>query len=281
VLQRNLVQITIISFKVILSRLCGAARALPMALRFLPALALALSVAACAVSSLPNHRDWPDTRPVSLSDWHSPVIVVGVLGGIVKHDDPIRSEVILAEHLRAEFPKSAYVETFENRHREKALHTILTHLDSSGKDTALSEKERREARIILYGHSLGGSAVVQLARELETRGIPVLLTVQVDSVKRPGQPDAVIPANVMRAANFYQPNGMIHGRAEIRAENPSKTTILGNFKFDYKARPIKCPDYPWFERTFAKTHTEIACDPHVWSQVEALIRQQISSLNPY
>jgi hypothetical protein len=33
--------------------------------------------------------------------------------------------------------------------------------------------------------------------------------------------------------------------------------------------------FPWHERAFAKTHTEIACDPQVWSQVEALIRQQI------
>lgn len=215
-----------------------------------------------------------------MSEWHSPVIVIGILGGIVKFDDPIRSEVILADNLRAEFPKGVYVQTFENRHRERALQAILKHLDWRGKGLALSEKEKREARIILYGHSLGGSAVVQLARELHKRGIPVLLTIQVDSVKRPGQPDGVIPSNVLRAANFYQPNGAVHGRSEIRAEDPSKTAILGNFRFDYKEHPVDCPEYPWYERTFAKTHTEIACDPHVWSQVEALIRQQLQPAKP-
>jgi len=205
-----------------------------------------------------------------------PVIVAGFVGGVVKHDDPIRSEVKLANHLRAEFPSGVFVETFENRRREKALHVILAQLGADGSG-ALSENEKRQARIILYGHSWGGAAMVELARELERRGIPVLLTVQVDSVKRFGSNDSVIPPNVARAANFYQPNGMIHGEAEIRAADPAKTKVLGNFRFDYKENPIRCTGpYPWYDRTFAKTHTQIDCDPAVWSRVEALIRQQIS-----
>jgi len=203
-----------------------------------------------------------------------PVIVVGFVGGTVKHDDPIRSEVKLANHLRAEFPSGVFVETFENRHREKALHVILTQLGADRSGT-LSENEKRQARIILYGHSWGGSAMVELARELDRRGIPVLLTVQVDSVKRFGADDSVIPPNVARAANFYQPTGMIHGRAEIHAADPAKTQILGNFRFSYKQNPIHCREYPWYDRAFAKTHTEIDCDPAVWARVEALIRQQI------
>ncbi len=226
---------------------------------------------------MPKRSDWPAVPPFSEIPPHSPVIVVGILGGIVKHDDPIRSEVILADNLRADFPQDVYLETFENRHREKALQAILKHLDAEGKGTALSDNEKRAARIILYGHSLGGSAVVQLARELNQRAIPVLLTIQVDSVKAPGEPDSVIPPNVLRAANFYQSNGLIHGRSEIRAEDPSKTAVLGNFKFDYKAHPIDCPEFLWHERVFTKTHMEIACDPNVWAQVEALIRRQIQS----
>lgn len=193
----------------------------------------------------------------------------------MRHDNPIHGEVILAEHLRAEYPDGVYVETFENRRREKALHAILTQLgaDRSG---LLSDNEKRQARIILYGHSWGGSAMVQLARELDKRGIPVRLTVQVDSVRRFGADDSMIPPNVARAVNFYQPNGMIHGRKEIRAADPAKTQILGNFRFDYKEHPIHCVEYPWYDRAFAKTHTEIECDPAVWSRVEELIRQQIA-----
>lgn len=243
--------------------------------RLSPVLLLALSAAACA-SPVTNRHDWPSVPPVSLTPPpNPPVIVIGFVGGTVKHDNPIRSEVILAEHLRAEYPSGVYVETFENRRREKALHAILTQLgvDRSG---LLSENEKRQARIILYGHSWGGAAMVELARELDKRGIPVLLTVQVDSVRRFGVDDSVIPPNVARAANFYQPNGMIRGREEIRAADSAKTQILGNFRYDYKEHPIRCPEYPWYDRSFAKAHTEIECDPAVWSRVEALIRQQIA-----
>jgi hypothetical protein len=273
----NSVQINIISFIVIFSRLRRSSLAAHSLFRVSPALLCLFSSAACAISPVPKRSDWPAIPPFSEDPPHSPIIVFGIVGGIVKHDDPIRSEVILAESLRADFPRDVYADTFENRHREKALRAILKHLDATGKSTVLSDNERRAARIILYGHSLGGSAVVQLARELNQRGIPVLLTIQVDSVRAPGQHDSVIPANVLRAANFYQPNGLIHGRSEIRAEDPSKTVILGNFKFDYKAHPVDCPEYPWHERVFTKTHMEIACDPNVWAQVEALIRQQIQS----
>ena len=50
-----------------------------------------------------------------------------------------------------------------------------------------------------------------LARALEKDGIPVLLTVQVDSVAKLGKNDTTIPANVAQAANFYQPHGLVHG----------------------------------------------------------------------
>jgi len=121
-------------------------------LRLSQVLLLALSAAACA-SPLANRHDWPSVPPVSLTPHpNPPIIVVGFVGGVVKHDNPIRSEVILAEHLRAEYPSGVYVETFENRRREKALRAILTQLgaDRSG---LLSENEKRQARIILYGHS--------------------------------------------------------------------------------------------------------------------------------
>jgi len=211
----------------------------------------------------------------SLGTPNQPVIVVGLVGGLVKHDDPIRCEVKLAAHIRTEYPAGVYVQTFENRHREEAMHAIFTRLgaDRSG---LVSENQKRQARIILYGHSRGGSAMVEIARELEKHGIPVLLTVQVDGVKCFGADDGVIPPKVARAANFYQRDGMVHGREEIRAADPSKTQILGTFRFDYKEHPIHCPEYPWYNRTLAKTHTEIACRLATWSRAEALIRQRIS-----
>jgi hypothetical protein len=103
----------------------------------------------------------------------------------------------------------------------------------------------------------------------------VALTVQVDSVAKCGENDRVIPANVGEAANFYQSNGLIHGQSKIRAADETRTRILGNFRFDYKEKSIRCKKYPWYDKVFAKYHTEIECDPAVWSQVESLISTEL------
>jgi hypothetical protein len=205
----------------------------------------------------------------------SPAIVIGFIGGFVRHDNPIHSEVQLADRLRQEYPSGVYVEVFENHRGQDAYNKILQLLgaDRSGK---LTTQEKQNARIILYGHSWGASEAVALARKLESDGIPVLLTVQVDSVSKFGQDDGVIPANVAQAANFYQLYGKPHGRAEIRAADPSRTRIIGNFRFDYKAHPVNCyGDYPWWDRYFSKPHTEIECDPQVWNHVDSLIRADL------
>ena len=208
-----------------------------------------------------------------------PAIVIGFVGGFVKHDNRAHSTVQLVEHLRNEHPTGVYVQAFENRHREKAHQEILQRLDLNH-DGALSTEEKRKARIILFGHSWGASAGVSLARKLEKEGIPVLLTIQVDSVSKIGQDDAVIPANVGQAVNFYQPDGIVHGQSQIRAADPDRTEIVGNFRYDYKANPVHCEGYPWFDRVVVKTHTEIECDPKVWNQVEALIYSKLSPEAP-
>jgi hypothetical protein len=118
-----------------------------------------------------------------------------------------------------------------------------------------------------------------LAGELKQDGIPVLLTIQVDSVQKKGQNDRLIPDNVARAINFYQPDGMLHGRPAIVAANPARTQILGNFRYAYKAAPPSCNTYPWYERMFIKTHIAIECDPVLWTRIENLIRDSLGQLD--
>jgi len=205
-----------------------------------------------------------------------PVIVIGFVGGFVKHDNAVHSEVQLAARLREHYPFGVHVEVFENQRREKAHQQILRLLDIDNTGS-LSAQEKQQARIIIYGHSWGASETVTLARELEKDGIPVLLTIQVDSITKREQNDMLIPANVKEAANFYQPNGLLRGRSEILAADTTRTHIIGNFRFDYKAHPVSCPHYPWFGRLFMKSHIEIECDPNVWNQVESLIRSNLPS----
>ena len=203
-----------------------------------------------------------------------PKIVIGFVGGAVHHDDKVHSEVQLADRLAAAYPQGVHVEVFENR-RIAAAHETILHLLGAGPGHKLSDNVKAQADIILYGHSWGGAAAVRLAQLLEKDGLPVLLTAEVDVVSKHGIDDALIPPNVQLAVNYYQPDGLLHGRPEIRAADPTKTKILGNFRFSYKEAPIDCPGYPWYDRVFSKTHMEIECDPRVWMQVEKLIREQL------
>lgn len=201
-------------------------------------------------------------------------ILIGFAGGFVRHDNPRHGPVRLAQRMRQDLPKDAFLQVFENRHRRAAYQTILRLLDSDH-DGTLSEDEKLRARIILFGHSWGASAVVMLSRELDRAGIPVLLTVQVDSVHKPWQDDKVIPDNVAAAVNFYQPHGLVHGRSEITAADDSKTQILGNFQFDYRKEPANCVGASWLEHVLTPSHMQSECDPRLWSQVENLVRQKM------
>lgn len=201
-------------------------------------------------------------------------ILIGFAGGFERHDNPRHGPVQLAQRIRQNLPTGDVIEVFENRHRRAAYKTILRLLDSNH-DGVLSRQERSQARIILFGHSWGASAVVMLSRELDRAGIPVLLTVQVDSIEKPWQRDKVIPDNVAEAVNFYQPHGLLHGRAKIIAADGSKTQILGNYRFDYRKEPVQCSGGSWFQHIFTPSHLQSNCDPHLWSQVEGLVRQRM------
>jgi hypothetical protein len=127
--------------------------------------------------------------------------------------------------------------------------------------------------VILYGHSFGGGAAVKVARKLKEIGVPVLLTIQVDSV---GRNDRLIPSNVARAINFYQHDGpFIRGRSEIVAEDSQKTTILGNYQYDYRDKKIDDSALFWLARILEGAHGKLEFDPEVWAQVGQLIVHEI------
>jgi hypothetical protein len=204
-------------------------------------------------------------------------ILVGFAGGFVRHDNPHHGPVKLAQRIGRDLTKGDSIQVFENRHRKAAYKSII-HLLDSNHDGVLSDQEKSQARIILFGHSWGASAVVLLSRELDRAGIPVLLTVQVDSVAKPWQHDQIIPDNVAAAVNFYQPHGLLHGRAQITAADDSKTQILGNYRFDYRKDPVQCQGASWIQRVFAPSHVQSECDPRLWSQVEGLVRQRMEPI---
>jgi hypothetical protein len=231
-------------------------------LLWLPAFVLAFSLFvstrsdASATPAVPNNR-----------------IVIGFVGGFVRHDATAHREVQLASTLGHDYP-GVHVEIFANHSEHQAHDQILRLLDTdhNGK---LSSAEKSNAQIVLYGHSWGASEAVSTARDLQKDGIPVLLTVQVDSVRKFGEDDRSIPANVVAAANFFQLDGILHGESRIEAADPEHTKILGNFQSDYKTNSIDLAGYPWYARVFMKPHIEIESDPGVWNKVESLIRARL------
>ena len=202
------------------------------------------------------------------------LIVIGFMGGRVSAGNLVHKEALVAQALQKRYPKEVQAAVFANHDAPNALKLVLKLLDEDG-DGKLSAGEKSAARIVIYGHSWGASETVALAKRLNDLGIPVLLTVQVDSVEKPSENDGMIPPNVHEAVNFYETEGLLHGRPLIAAMDPAKTTILGNYESSYKTAPVALDGYPWFARTFMKEHIEIENDAAVWDKIEALIGAQV------
>lgn len=235
-----------------------------------------------APASTPNLKQGTDCAPTtnySATENGSPqvsppLIVIGFMGGWIKGNNFVHNEALLAKQLREDYPGRVYATAFANRDARSALKIVL-HLLDKDRDGSLSSDEKRAARIVIYGHSWGASETVAFARRLNALSIPVLLTIQVDSVQKINENDEDIPPNVRVAVNFYQTEGLLHGRTRIDAMNPDQTTILGNYKSSYRSAPVSCASYPWFARTFMKSHIEIENDPLVWGKISALIRTKL------
>jgi hypothetical protein len=215
-------------------------------------------------------------KPLVIADTPAQkTIIIGFVGGFVKRDDVKHPEVQFAAYLRNRYSAGAHVEVFSNHAGRDALLEVERMLDTDH-DGVLSAAEKQRARIIIYGHSWGASQTVSFARELGRQDIPVLLTVQLDSIAKPGQQDSTIPPNVASAVNFYQSEGILQGRREISAADPARTKIIGNFQMVYRNHPINCDNYSWFPRTFNKPHHEIENDPRVWDQLASMIDAELS-----
>lgn len=200
-------------------------------------------------------------------------LVIGFLGGWDHWNDPNRGVRKLALKLRDD-ERDVFAEALSNHRQSLALQLIHAALDTN-RDGHLDAIERAQARIILYGQSLGGGAVVRMARKLAALNIPVMLTVQVDSVSLH---DGVIPANVAAAVNLFQRDGPpIMGRPRIRAADPAHTRIEGNFQYHYRSKEIDLSSASWKRKAFGGAHTKMELDPEVWARVEGYILNAIRS----
>src|SRR5258707_3605406 len=143
----------------------------------------------------------PGAAQVSVPRVHFPaagsaggkVIIIGFVGGFVSQDDAKHPEVQFAAYLRHRYPLIEAV-VFGNHHGSKALHEVVRMLDSDS-DGVLTPNEKRESTIIIYGHSWDAAQTVTFAHALGQMGIPLALTIQIDTVAKPGSWVAIISAH--------------------------------------------------------------------------------------
>jgi hypothetical protein len=201
-------------------------------------------------------------------------IVICFLGGFVKPNDARHPEVWFAKYLRDRYGPVVHVWVFGNRDEEAALKNTVQFV------TAGSIHGRRstpQPMIIVYGHSWGGSQVLTFAKDLDKNGIPVSLTIQVDSIRKLGQDDRTVPENVSRAINFYQMRGLTPAERHIIPADPTRTLILGNIQMNYDQVRINCNNYKWISRVFNKPHHQIENDPRVWNNIASLIHTELTT----
>ena len=201
-------------------------------------------------------------------------LILGFLGGLERWDDESRGVRKLATKIDAMNIPNVHIETLENRNRDLAIKFIQNTYDRD-QNGFLDDWERNSARLILYGHSLGGAAVVEISRELKKMGVPILLTVQIDSVDLVYD-DHIIPSNVKRAANLFQSDGWIlQGEDKIKPENPDKTKVLANIRFVYQGKNVDMSSLSWERKLFSIPHAKMDADPEVWATVEQMILSEI------
>jgi hypothetical protein len=202
-------------------------------------------------------------------------IVVGFVGGFVKPDDTNHPEVLFARYLRGRYGPAVQVEVFGNHDEKRAVYNTLQLLSTSAVGS-MAVAEDQPTKIIVYGHSWGASQGLTFARDLARHGVPVQLTIQIDSVKKFGHDDRTIPPNVAKAVNFYQTRGLTPGQSHIVATEGAPTKILGNFHMIYRDHRINCDNYKWLSRMLNKAHHEIENDPQVWDQIAVLIDSELA-----
>ncbi|MDX2267969.1 MAG: hypothetical protein NW208_07675 [Bryobacter sp.] len=209
------------------------------------------------------------------SDFQTPLplgkeqtLVIGIAGGWESWNTEHNLTRRLTLRLRDKHLPGVHVETVEN-HRLGLARQLI--------EKAFAGAER--PRLVVFGHSLGGLATVRLARWCEKRGIPVAFTLQIDSV---GWGDTKIPANVEAAANLYQESSLfLRGESKIRAADPQKTNILGNYAYRYSfTHMVPAVGAPWYFSLLQHPHIKMEYDPEVWLAAEQLLTAQILKPSP-
>jgi hypothetical protein len=200
----------------------GPSKALRFATHIVLLFGLFLSMAAPYASARPS------AGTDSFSDEFVPsctIIYAGFVGAMETSGHKSSGVVQLRNILRGPGYSDVCAESFLPVAWKSCRDWILSRF--SRRRVPLTEAENTESpHIILVGHSTGGWAMIKVARELRDKGIPVELTVQLDSV---GFTDRTVPNNVKYSAIFHARDMLMFLTTKnIRLEDPLHTKLIAN-----------------------------------------------------
>lgn len=169
----------------------------------------------------------PAAKVVSLAerDASCRIIYLGFVGALEPSQNKHSGVVQIGKTLRgAEYP-DVCAKSFSPYVWTDGLDWLLKHFPAhSGALTA--DELQHCPKVILVGHSMGGWAMMSVARRLRSRDIPVELTIQVDSV---GITDYTIPSNVKNGAIFHARDVLMPLTTKhLRLEDASRTKMLAD-----------------------------------------------------
>lgn len=218
-----------------------------------------------------------DSRKQSFDDFVTPLpvkpgetLVLGITGGWDRWDNPVRAIRRTAIAIKRKQLPGVWVETVENHSLDLGVR-LVREANDFDRDGTLSPEEAGRARVVLFGQSLGGRAVLRLARMLETMGVPVQFALVVDGY---GRDTYSVPANVRRAGNIYQrDHWFVKGARAIHAADTSRTELLINRRITYKGREktIDANEHYWLKRFFMGAHVLLEYDKELWDDIERMI----------
>jgi len=189
--------------------------------RFLCPVACAIFLCACSLHAAPGAKS-----PISATPAPCQVVVVGYTGGLETATTSASGIVWIRDRLRTLDVPNLCVHTFSAYNWPHGYRWVRRQFGAQNDAQLTPDVIRNGPKVVIYGHSFGGWATVSLARRLQQAGIPIELTVQVDSV---GLTDKTLPTNVRESANFYERNTeILHARGTIHAQDPLRTRILEN-----------------------------------------------------
>ena len=218
-----------------------------------------------------------DSRNQAFDDFATPLpvapgetLVLGIVGGWERWDNPARAIRRTAIAIKRRELKGVWIETVEN-HKLPLAERLIREAFDFNRDGKLGPDEAKQARVVLFGQSLGGRAVLRLARTLNDWGVPVRFAAIVDAY---GKDSYLVPPNVRSAANWYQRDQLlVKGAPLIRAEDPSRTRVLFNRRLSYKGREreFEIDEQSRLQTLFLGAHLVMEFDMPLWREVEQMI----------